>query len=220
MELDIAPLPDDYQGYFWYIFRITTFFTNIVFLVLITRRMVREFKSKYIDLFTLTQYFIVMCYSGYSFIYFIIWFFIIDLSIFNMFVVTDKIINLYFCLNLFCWYMMISHIECINKILSGHTYADIRVIIKRKEKVSFAIIIVISLTLVFISVFGEISSSFIYTDIYYNLLSLVVMVLFILILIVLYIKLINTLRKNLSYFYLANKTNLRILFAFNFTIFT
>ena len=199
---------EGFEKYFYWTFNIFLLIVTLIFLILITMRLLKELRSKFMDLITLLQYIIILIYSGTTMTYSILWISDIKLNMFSLFTIIDGMVNLYFTLNLFSWFIMVFHIDKLNRVTDDPNIVGICNHIKRVEKLTFFTILAVLLTHIVISIVGLTVSSFFYSDKYYHSVNLTVMLIFIVSLIVLYIKLVKTLKRN--------KINLMILMSINF----
>ena len=215
MELQFGPTSNDFKGNFFFVLRISDVIVTLSFLILFTGRLIQELLWKYIDVVTLFQYAIILFYVGSNFIFSIIQLFTQVEYAYELFTVNRILLFLYFWLNLFCWHMMVFHIEQLNGVNDGQQYQEIRKRIRKSEAILFGVMVAIHLIPVWVITVLPISLN---TKPFVIWLLAHCCILLVLLLLLTF-KLHRTLRRNLYYYYIGKKNNLLVLLMFNIMIF-
>ena len=211
MEVHFGPTENHFEDYFNFIRSLTISLWTAIFMVMFLVRLIQELLSKYIDVVTLIQYAIILIFVGSNLVLHTAILFELDVLIDAYFSVVQILLLMYHWLNLYCWSMMIFHIDQTNRFNHSGDYKSIHKKTIKTEIVSFSMILIIHLLPIWVYIFSPLAIS----NEIFTIFHLIYLVLLLLVLVLMYFRLTRTLEKNLNHYYLLNKTNLLVLLLFN-----
>jgi len=218
MMLKLGPRSGSFTDIYDFMTDWLSLLTILWFMVLIFIRLMKEIRSKWIDLVTITQYttllvFWVIC--TYQILVFQLFDMEYSILLTN---VRQVLVILYFYLNLFWWALMIFHIHQVHKLVDWHHYAHFQKRVAFVEKcTASAIALILLLVSVFLGIaypswWSSFSEEF---QLLGFIIQILISVIFIVSCIYLYVKLKRTLNNNLNHYYHMNETKILILAILN-----